>query len=242
MAKRRIQAGHRADAARRTLGRVLFTLLRILHPVIPFVTETIWRRFLGAARGREKAYPLLWAPWPTGGKLDPDPDLEGRMDLLKKVVRAVRAIRTKHKLARQDPVSVVVSFLDRNARDTLAGFEDVLKALVNADDLSFGIHLTKPASCATEVQGDFQVFVPLLEPSRGRKEVRRLERRRAKLEDRLVAVSRPLESWAFMNKAPLEVRESLRRKRDLLTAQILHLNENIEELDRLLEGSVPAAD
>jgi valyl-tRNA synthetase len=237
MAKRRIQSDHRADAARRTLGRVLFTLLRILHPVIPFVTETIWRRFLGAARGRERAYPLLWAPWPSGGKLEPEPELETRMELLKKVVRAVRSIRTKHRLARKDPVSVVVSFLGRSARDSLAGFEDLLKALVNANDLSFGIHLTKPASCATEVQGDFQVFVPLLEPSRGFEEVRRLMRRRAKLEDKLVVVSRPLESREFMNKAPVEVRESLRRKRDLLTAQILHLNENIEELSRILEGS-----
>jgi valyl-tRNA synthetase len=235
MAKKRIRAGLAADAARRTLGRVIFTLLRILQPIIPFVTETIWRRFLGVSKGGGRAYPLLWAPWPSGGKVERDEGLEKEMETFKRVVRAVRSIRMKYKLSKGDSVSVAVSFLDRAERDGLLGFEEILKEMVNARDASFGIHLTKPASCATEVQGSFQVFVPLLEPARGLEEVRRLKQRRARLEDRLIAVSRPLESWEFMKKAPAEVRDNLRRKRDLLTSQILHIKENIEELSRVLE-------
>jgi valyl-tRNA synthetase len=238
MAKMRIRAGNGADAARRTLGRVIFTLLRILQPMMPFVTEAIWRRFLSAARSQGRNYPLLWAPWPTGGKFEADAELEEKVDLLKRVVRAVRSIRMKYKLPRKDPVSVAVSFLDRAGRDGLTGFEDLLKGLVNAQDVSFGIHLTKPSSCATEVQGSFQVFIPLLEPARGLEEIRRLRKRQARLEDRLIAVARPLESREFLQKAPREVRDTLVRKRELLVAQLLHLRENIRELTNLLEPSV----
>lgn len=235
MAKHRMRAGQRVSPARQTLGRVLFTLLRVLHPLVPFVTESIWRQLVGSAQRGRKTYPLVWAPWPSESENPPDPLLEEKIEILKDVARAVRSIRTKYRLPRTDAISVAVSFLDRGGRDALHGMEGLLKSLLNADDVNLGVHLSKPSSCATEVLGNFQVFVPLEDRPHDRSEIQRLRRRKEKLEDELLRVQGPLKSLEFVGKAPKEVRNRLQRKKDLLSAQIEHLHENIEDLEKQLD-------
>ncbi|MHC5080115.1 MAG: class I tRNA ligase family protein [Planctomycetota bacterium] len=230
MAKRRLRSGRQVDATRRTLGRVIFTLLRILHPIVPFMTEAIWRRFVGTTKKKGLGYPLVWAPWPTGKNTGADSTLMERMATFQEVVRAVRSIRTKYRLPLTQPITLAVSFTERTGRTTIEVFADLLRDLVNAEELNMGVHLTKPASCATEILGAFQIFVPLMERPQSEAEMIRLQVRKARLEDRLIRISRPLESWEFMNKAPHEVRNTLQRRKEILAAQILHLEENITEL------------
>lgn len=235
MAKRRIRSHLHADAARKTLGRIILTLLRALHPLVPFVSETIWRRLMGSLeeKGKGRSYPLLWSPWPSAPKDDDDPETERRVELLQSVVRAARSLRSRYRIPRAEAITLLVSFDERTGRDTLRDFRDILKSLVNAEDVNVGVQLTKPASCATEVLGSFQVFVPLGDTPRMRRQLGSFVDRKSKIEDRLLRISRPLESWEFARKAPKEVRERLRQERELLAAQLHYLEQNVAELQAI---------
>jgi valyl-tRNA synthetase len=232
MVKARIRTGRTPESARKTLGRSIFTILRLLHPLIPFVTETIWTRFLERMRAKvgDRNLPLVWAPWPQGRPRASDAALARRIFLLQSIVSAVRAVRTKYRISGKTAVALHVSFQDHADRDALEPLHDLLSGLVHVSTLKTGVHMTKPPSCATEVHGAFQVFVPFPGGLDETREVGRLRGRKARLEDELIRASRPLESWEFHSKAPKEVRDRLRKRREMLSAQILHIEENIAEL------------
>ena len=79
--------GPRGDETRRVLGEVLDTLLRLLHPMIPFVTEALWTALTGGES-------LVIADWPTADADRADPDAERRIRDLQQVVTEVRRFRS----------------------------------------------------------------------------------------------------------------------------------------------------
>ena len=81
----------RVNAARRTLLEVLEMLLRVAHPVIPFITETLWRRI--APQMGNDAATIMTQPFPLPEDFASDPEAEADIDWLKEMVLAVRNIR-----------------------------------------------------------------------------------------------------------------------------------------------------
>jgi valyl-tRNA synthetase len=80
-------AGDRADDTRRVLGEVLDTLLRLLHPMVPFVTEALWTALTGGES-------LVVAEWPTADVDRADPGAEAAVRELQLVVTEIRRFRS----------------------------------------------------------------------------------------------------------------------------------------------------
>ena len=85
----------RAECTREVLGHTLDTVLRLLHPVIPFVTERLWTTLTGGET-------LVIAEWPTTGTHQPDADVANRIALTQQLITEVRHFR-----ADQDCVKLV---------------------------------------------------------------------------------------------------------------------------------------
>ncbi len=93
--------------ARASLAKVLSTVLKLLHPAIPFVTEELWERLGGEGH-------LMVADWPEVSDLTRDEEAEARMSDLQEVVTAVRQFRSAHQVA--PSVRLDVSVLPRVSR------------------------------------------------------------------------------------------------------------------------------
>jgi valyl-tRNA synthetase len=102
----------------------LATMLRLLHPIVPFVTEEIWAR---VAAGSVEPFLLITAPWPIAGARDPE--AESRMSVLIELIRGVRNLRTESGIAAGARLPLTVVPADDAVRDAIAEGLDYLAGL-----------------------------------------------------------------------------------------------------------------
>nr|WP_194737751.1 valine--tRNA ligase [Actinomadura sp. RB99] len=112
-------ADERADATRRVLGEVLDSLLRLLHPVIPFVTEELWTSLTGAET-------IVTAPWPAADAGRADRDAETVVESLQRLVTEVRRFRADQGLKPGQKVAAALEW----GGSPLAAHEEGVRALL----------------------------------------------------------------------------------------------------------------
>ncbi|HEY8677611.1 MAG TPA: valine--tRNA ligase [Candidatus Dormibacteraeota bacterium] len=199
--KPRLQAGSGpAETAQSVALHVLEATLRLLHPIMPFVTEELWQRIPHDGES------IMFAPWPLPDARLEDPVLLAEMDHLLEVVRAVRNVRhaVDPKVRRQpaDLQSPRALLADRVGREYLATLAQL--------DLSTGL----PAGATTRVVVIGQTTVTLGLPSEGGAETQRLGAElRKKLED-IELIQMKLNNPDFTGKAPAAIVERERRRLD----------------------------
>ena len=221
MAKVRInQGGKAADEARRGILFGLSTVLKLLHPLMPFITEEIWHHLPGSEGD------LIVAPWPVAADLRRDPEAEEAMRLLMDTVVTIRNLRSEMNVspAREAAVSIRA---DENAAPLYREAASYLAALARVSDLAIDHDLVKPKHAAHDVVGTSEVFLHLEGLIDLELEARRLEREREKTEKLVVSARKKLENPDFLDKARPEVVEKEREK--------------LEQLEQALEKLTRAA-
>ncbi len=210
-------------AARHTLVRVFGDILRLLHPVMPFVTEEMW----ASLPGRESM--LIQAPWPEAEDYAPADENLG-VDLLQDVVRTIRNLRAEVNIPPGTRVPVTLAS-SPGAREVFETFETALRELAGVGDLSLeGEDLSRPEQALTGVAGEVQVFLPLEGVVDLEKERERLGRRLEEAESNLHRSQRKLEDEKFRTRAPAEVVGRERERLADVQKEIEHLQRRLEEL------------
>ncbi len=203
--------GESMEAARSTLLVVLDDTLRLLHPVMPFITETVWQRLPRRQDGSES---IMTAAWPTPhAELESDAD-EARMAELQEIIGAVRNLRSEYGVQPALKVNLLVSDASDELREVLDASRRALEDLSRVDDLRFGPPPTGIAVSAV-LRSGAQVFLPL-------EGVIDLDRERARLQAEIDRIGGQISSTEgklsnekFVSRAPDEV---VQRERDKLTA------------------------
>jgi len=130
-------------------------LLRLLHPIVPFVTEQIWSTLHEAAPESTKGEPLLIsAAWPTPGTRDPA--AEAQMELIGDLVRAVRNLRTEAGVAASAWVPMTIAPADAASEAALRSGIGYLEALCRArpmEMLGAGAAVQRPRLIASTPAG-----------------------------------------------------------------------------------------
>ena len=93
------------DVARAVVAQTFDVALRLLHPVMPFITEALWRRF----PGRPEAASISVAPWPAPDRRAKDPEAIRDFGLVQELVGAIRGIRAEYGVQPGQAVRAVVS-------------------------------------------------------------------------------------------------------------------------------------
>jgi valyl-tRNA synthetase len=239
--KPRLQAD--ADAAdraraRETLATVLDQCLRLLHPVVPFLTEEIYQGLketavatgLRAAEAMESPA-LIRAAWPTARPELRDEDLEADMVMLQDVIRAVRNVRKEKGIPDRRPVSVVISAPDGRTDTVIAEHRDFLIRMGHLDSVEHGVSVAKPHHCITTVVGTIEVFLLLGDVIDIESERARLEKLRSGVERQVQSVESALHNADFLAKAPDHVVEQKREKAEELRARLTMIIQNLADLE-----------
>ena len=212
------------EGERRTVLAVLLHVLgesiKLMHPLMPYVTEEIWSA-LPMARGL-----LLENRYPRGDERAVDGEAEARMGLMRDVVTSVRNIRAAYRVAPSARVPVRVHAPEERAALVREAAEGILR-LAGAASLEAGPAVSKEKGDAATPIGDIEVVVPLRDVVDIAAERARLEREEAKAEGDLAAVAAKLANESFVAKAKPEVVEREREKRLRLETELAKLRESI---------------
>ena len=213
------------DVARAVAAQTFDVALRLLHPVMPFVTEALWKRF----PGRDGPASIVVAPWPRPDRRAADPDALRDFGLLQELVGAIRGIRAEYGIQPGQAVRAVVSDNGGAARGAIARERATITRLAKVSELSLGEPTERVGGHAVLSDGT-AVFVPLGDAIDVGRECYRLGSEVERLLKMVDSQERKLSNEQFVERAPAEVvererqklaawreqREVLARKRELL--------------------------
>jgi valyl-tRNA synthetase len=218
-------SGPGAAETRETLAYVLEGSLRLMHPLMPFVTEELWQR---VPRPPSRAASIAFGPYPTkvGERAARDLDTEAWMDLLKAVISAARTIRSEHDIDHKAEVTLLVRSESGAVLDFLSQHVEAIRLLVKTRGNPSLQPLGAPREPGTTLSvvpsphGPIEVLVVLkglVEPGG---EASRIDRELKKIERDLAALDKKLGSPGFADRAPKElVEEAHQQRRSLIEAK-----------------------
>ena len=219
-----------AASTRHTLLHVLERLLCLLHPLVPFVTEALWRQV--APRLGIEGDSIMVQPYPEPGDLDTSGFAGAAADIewLKAVVSALRRVRSELNVAPSRKVPLLVSGGDAQDHARVARFSSSLAFLNRLERIDTLADPGAAPAAAAAVVGDLTLLVPLeglvdlgAERARLDKELKRVEGELAKSRGKLA-------SDTFVANAPAAVVEQERRRLADWTAQLDALSEQRAKL------------
>lgn len=200
IAKVQIQVGSEAEqrATRRTLLRVLETILRLAHPIIPFITEEIWQT-IGAMSGRTGESIMLEA-YPITQPKKIDENADAWVAELKACVDACRSLRGEMGISPSSKVPLIAA----GDVDMLNGYAPYLKALAKLESVQVTAELPE-ADAPVMLVGDFKLMLKVEIDVAAEKE--RLGKEVARLQGEIAKANGKLNNENFVARAPAEVVE-----------------------------------
>jgi len=203
--------GTDTEAAQAVLAYCFDTALRLLHPVVPFITEELWQKLPGRAADEL----LAGAAWPR-----PRPDLadataDARFARIQEVIVAIRNIRAEYRIAPKARIAATVTTGDAGLKRAIEGERETILRLAQLAELALdgkagGGGPGGPGGHAVLGDGS-AVFVPLSGAIDVQQECRRLAGEVARLDQQLAALAAKLTNQNFVARAPAEV---VARERD----------------------------
>jgi valyl-tRNA synthetase len=198
------------DAARAVVAQTFDVALRLLHPVMPFITETLWRRF----PGRPAEVSISVAPWPRPDSRAQNSGALRDFGLVQELVGAIRAIRAEYGVQPGQVVRAVVTANDRDASAALEQERNTIIRLARLSALSFAENRERVGGHAVLSDGT-AVFVPLGDAIDIGRECSRLGSEVERLAQLVRSQEKKLGNEQFVSRAPGDV---VQRERQKLTA------------------------
>ena len=191
-----------ARTGRLLLAHVLEVSLRLLHPIMPFITEEIWQ-YLPHPPGAPSS--VMIAPWPVSEPSRVDPEAVRKMDRVMAVIRTIRNIRSEVRIPTNASPTVLVKIGQEEDASLLASAETYVRQLARAREVRVGRTLKRPRRSAVAVTAGMEIYIPLEGLIDIAAEVQRVDRELQKVAHELERVNRKLSNRDFLARAPAEV-------------------------------------
>ncbi|MFC3500865.1 valine--tRNA ligase [Micromonospora krabiensis] len=208
--------GPAAEATRRVLGHVLDQLLRLLHPIVPFVTEELWTALTGGET-------IMRAAWPVTDRGRVDDAAEAEVGTVQRVVTEIRRFRSDQGLR---PTQRVAARLEGLAGAGIAAHESLIRSLVRLDPAEDGFQ----ASATLAMPGEVSVALDTRGSIDVAAERARLTKDRAAAEKEVAQARAKLDNPAFVGKAPEAVVGKIRDRLAVAEADLVRIDAALEAL------------
>ena len=214
------------DYTKNNLILMLDSILRMLHPTIPFITEEIWQSMNEENAKRS----IMKSSFPSSNDWSADEDGAKKSEWLKDFVSSVRQIRSEMNIPPKQSISIIIqdaSSSDHEKLDTLGSF---IRNLGSVESITHKESSDDLPKSAIALLGEMKVFIPLAGLVDIEEEKSRLEKKLSKLNKELESVENRLSNDAFIKKAPIEVVDDLKAKFKGLVSDQSRIEEQIKLL------------
>ena len=207
LAKVRMQTGSEAEArgTRRTLARVLETVLRLAHPLIPFITEELWQ-VVAPIAGRKSHESIMQAPYPVAQLERIDEASEAKVKLLKEIVYACRNLRGEMNISPAQKLPLIAA----GDAGTLQAFAPYIAGLAKLSEVQIVADIPADEAAPVAVVGEFRVMLKVEIDVAAERE--RLTKEIARLEGEITKANAKLANESFVARAPAAVVEQEKKR------------------------------
>ena len=212
---------------RSILVYVLDNTLRLLHPIMPFVTEEIWQSVPHVGES------LVVATYPTVHPGQMDEKAAEEMEFLMDFIRSVRTVRNEMNTPLSKPINIIAKVSDAAHYAVLKENESYIARFSNPEEFVYGEDVEAPSDAVTSVITGAEIYLPLAGLINIEDEIARLEKEAEKLQQEVDRVEKKLSNEKFVAKAPAAVVEAERAKGADYQAQREAVLERIATLKKI---------
>jgi len=216
---------------RRTLITVLESLLRLLHPIIPFVTEEIWQQV--APRAGIKGDTIMLRPFPTVAEGTANDAAEADIEWVRQFILGIRQIRGEMDISPGKPLPVILQNASAEDRSRAKKFMHLLQRVGRVESITALEEGQEPPTVATALLGEFKLLVPMKGLIDVAAERARLEKQLQRAHADLAKTQGKLGNANFVNNAPAEVVTQEKQRAIDFEKTIAQLAEQLEKLAEL---------
>jgi len=209
------------------LAAVLDTLIRLLHPFIPFVTEEIWHALPGK-RGL-----VMIEPFPKAVPAWEDDQIEQTVNLLFGVITGIRNIRSEAGIHPSDSIVAHVLCQDQAKRAMITAQQKSICALTRLAELVVKTDGARPKGAASYIFEDIELYVDLEGLIDIESEMEKLGKERDKVLVQFKKVEDKLGNGTFVDRAPAEIVDKEKEKRDVLSGKLAKIEESLNRLKKM---------
>ncbi|WAR44838.1 valine--tRNA ligase [Methylomonas rapida] len=216
---------------RQTLLRVLETVLRLAHPIMPFITEEIWQRV--APLAGVTAATIMLQPYPDSDANAINADAEIQVQWAMDFILGIRRIRGEMNIAPGKPLNVLLQNGSVTDQANLQELESYLLKLGRLESITWLNEGDSAPESAIALVGDMKILIPMAGLIDKDAELARLEKEIQRIEKELPRIEGKLGNAAFVDKAPADVIAKEREKLAALQSSLKNLNEQFAKIKAL---------
>lgn len=185
---------------------VLDQTLKLLHPIMPFVTEEIWEHIPHVGES------LVNAAYPEPNETFEDKQAVNNMEMLIELVRSVRTIRSEANRPLSKPIDLLIKTKSAQEKDFLLENKSFVIRFCNPDELVIDTKVDVPSEVKTAVVSGAEIFIPLTGLVDIQEEIDRLEKEQMKWKSEIDRVEKKLANEKFVSNAPEKIVEEEKMK------------------------------
>ena len=190
-------------AARHTLVTVLESILRLLHPIMPYITEELWQRVAPLAQIEGET--IMRRPYPESDPSLIDDDTLAELDWVKSFIMGVRQIRSEMDIKPGRPLPVICQNGSQQDQQRIDNNRSLLESLARLESIDWLEADVEAPQSATSLVGEMQLLIPLAGLIDKQAELARLQKNIQKLEQDAERINAKLANENFVSRAPAEV-------------------------------------
>ena len=214
------------DAARAVLLEVHDRILRLLHPIIPFVTEELWQKL---PRRPEDGQAICLAKFPEPRQDWNDPATDAEIGLLQAVVTTIRTARAERSVKPSTKLAASLEGASGEAQDILEAQKPYIMTLCGLNAFAVTAAIPVGEDVVTRVVGDLRVNIQMPHADQGA-EIDKLKKHHADTLRQIASIDLKLGNEAFVGKAPAHVVEQARKRRDELAVEQRKIEDTLAEV------------
>ena len=224
IAKIRFYSGNdeQGDIARTICLKCIQSILALLHPYAPFITEELWSQFKD-----KDSKDLIVSPWPSSINGFENKESEQNMALIQKIITSIRSVRSRMNVSPRKSSDLLVR-CNKEKEKFILRYEILFKSLSNTQTIQCGEYLKKPKKSSTIVIDGMELYIPLGSLVDLGQEKDRMEKRIIEINNLISRIKNKLSNENFVNRAPEHVVDRERSNLLKLTDELDKITSNLD--------------
>ena len=202
---------------------VLTHILKLLHPVAPFITEEIWHSL--PVQGTDG---IIISSWPEANEKWDDAESEILIQKIQNIIREIRYLRAELEISPAEICPVQFGFTDHSLFDSIKNYHGYIEQLAKCEIIKEGFDLIKPEGAITGRINGVDIYLKVAGLVNIDKEVQRLNKKLTSLSEEGKRIEERFNQPEFLEKAPSEVIEKDKARLETIFAEVRRLHQLIE--------------